>query len=542
MSSLLLVAAGLHTLDPARPGGRAIVLDGGRIVWVGDTPAQAPLADRSIDLGGAFVTPAFVDAHVHATATGLALAGVDLVGAASAAECLDRLRRRAVGGDKVLIGTGWDDFGWPEGGPPRAAQLAKAAPGRTVLLVRVDGHSCLVDPGTLARLPLAELDGVDRDATGEPTGWLREAASEAAQTLVRSLLSPAQLAAARQAACERAAALGIGSLHEMGHPALSGLDDVMAWATGEWPIEVLTWWAAPDLDSCARGLRPGGDLFLDGSIGTGTAATMRPYQYGDQQTRGTLLQPDEAVNAFFLACTRAGRGAGVHAIGDRAIEQALIALEAAAETAGLGVVRACRHRIEHAELASPDQIRRMARLNVVASVQPAFDAAWGGDAGLYAARFGANVARCSNPFAWFALHGVRLAFGSDSTVTPLDPWGGVLAAERHQGGLGLDRRAALEAHTLGGRYVAGQDDVGPLRPGARADLAVWSGDPLTVDDPRSLRCLATVVAGKIAWGDLRYLCDAVDEPTRGPYSAHLRTVGDCPEVAEAVGATASRTA
>lgn len=504
---MLLIAGGVHTLAPPLdrtqpPAVRALVLEGDRIAWVGPI-AEAPPIEQVVDLGGAWVTPAFVDAHVHATATGLALTGVDLAGAASAAECLNRLARHAeTHSDPVLIGTGWDDFAWPEQRPPRADQLAQAALGRTVLLIRVDGHSCLVDAGTLARLPLPQLEGVDRDADGEPTGLLRESASQAAQTLVHDLLPPARLSVARRAACERAAALGIGSLHEMGHPGLSGLEDAITWATEQWPIEVVTWWA--DLDPKPHpDLRPGGDLFLDGSIGTGTAATMKRYRCGGVLTRGELFHPDEAVTAFFGACTRAGRGGGVHAIGDRAIEQALRALEATASLAGLDAVRACRHRIEHVELPSKEQIRRMGRLGVVASVQPAFDAAWGGGDGLYAARFGSDAARDSNPFAWFACEGVRLAFGSDSTVTPLDPWGAVVAAELHRGGWALDRRAGLIAHTLGGRYVARQDHVGPLCPGARADFAVWSGDPLAVDDPRSLRCLATVTYGAAVHGELQ---------------------------------------
>jgi predicted amidohydrolase YtcJ len=481
---------------------RALVLEGDRIAWVGPI-AEAPPTERVVDLGGAWVTPAFVDAHVHATATGLALTGVDLAGVASAAECLHRLARHAkTRPDPVLIGTGWDDSTWPEQRPPGADQLALAAPGRSVLLTRVDGHSCLVDPGTLARLPLPKLKGVDRDADGEPTGLLRESASQAAQTLVRGWLAPARLSAARRAVCERAAALGIGSLHEMGHPGLSGLEDAITWATEPWPIEIVTWWA--DLDPTLHpDLRPGGDLFLDGSIGTGTAAAIKPYRCGGALTRGELFHPDEAVTAFFTACTEAGQGGGVHAIGDRAIEQAIQALEATASLAGLDAVRACRHRIEHVELPNREQIRRMTRLGVVASVQPAFDAAWGGNGGLYAARFGTDAAQDSNPFAWFAREGVRLAFGSDSPVTPLDPWGAVAAAELHRGGRALDRRAALLAHTLGGRYVARQDDVGPLCPCARADFAVWSDDPLAVDDPRSLRCLATVTRGTAVHGELQ---------------------------------------
>jgi predicted amidohydrolase YtcJ len=138
-------------------------------------------------------------------------------------------------------------------------------------------------------------------------------------------------------------------------------------------------------------------------------------------------------------------------------------------------------------------------------MQPAFDAVWGGPDGLYAGCFGPEVAAASNPFAWCVQAGVPLAFGSDSTVTPLDPWGTVHAAVHHRGGLGIDRRSALRAHTLGGRYAAGDDDVGPLRPGFRADFAVWDRDPLDEDVglvPDRPRCLATVVRGATMHGAL----------------------------------------
>lgn len=494
----LLVAAGLHTLDgPSVP--RALLIDGERIAWVGDPP-DAPPADRTVDLGGSWITPAFVDAHVHGTATGLAVGGVDLDGAGSAAAALDRLRRHAGASTApVVLGFRWDDVSWPEGRPMTADEVADAAPGRTVLLTRVDGHSGVVDPATLVRLPLDRLEGVMRGEDRAPTGWLVEEAFQAARRLVVDALHADQHATAREQTCVRAAALGIGSFHEMGHPGLSSLDDAVAWAQGGWPVEVLVWWAELDADvGPAHGLRPGGDLFLDGSIGSRTAAVS--HGYGDGPDNGVLFHSDEAVARFFTAATAAGHGAGVHAIGDRAIDQAVRAIESAAAEHGREAVRRCRHRIEHVELPRPDHLGRMAGLGVSASVQPVFDALWGGLDRLYDRRFGPEVSLASNPFAAFAAAGVSLAFGSDSTVTPLDPWGAVHAAEHHHGGAGLARADALAAHVLGGRFLAGQDDVGRLSPGSRADLAVWDDDPLRVDDVRTLRCLATLVAGSAAHG------------------------------------------
>lgn len=497
----LLVAAGIHTLDSsAGRGRRALLLVGDRIAWVGPSVRAAPPYDEVVDLGGAWLTPAFVDAHVHGTATGLAMAGLDLEGAASLAECLDRLRRYAgAHDDTVVLGSSWDDSRWPEGRPPTAEELSDAAPGRMVVLTRVDGHSCVVDTGTLARLPLEGLRGVGRDDRGQPTGLLTEQACQAARRRALGRLPGAQLDAARHALCRRAASLGIASVHEMGHPGLSGLQDAQTWAAGAWPVEVHTWWAQPDAQP-GGALRPGGDLFLDGSIGSHTAAVL--HGYADGGGPGELFLGDDVVHEFFAAATRAGVGAGVHAIGDRAVDQAVRALEAAAADAGVTAVRACRHRIEHAELVSPELVARLAAVGAVVSAQPAFDARWGGEDGLYARRFGSATARETNPLRWFATAGVRLAFGSDSPVTPLDPWAGVLAAERHRGGLGLARVEALAAHTLGGRFAAGQDDVGPLRAGARADFAVWSEDPLQAPDPRAVGCLATVVAGTVVYGSL----------------------------------------
>jgi hypothetical protein len=488
-----LVVDGMYLPEPSAM--RTLVWEDRRIVWVGDHPDAAPPADDTVAVPGGWATPGFVDAHVHATPTGLALDGLDLADAASAGEAMTRLRDFAARhADDPIIGVGWQEDGWPEAAPPTSAMVAAAAPGRRVLLQRVDGHSCVVDPETLAAVTGDVDDGVDRDGQGRPTGWLREQSASRALRCIWDRLPPARLERARRAVVAHAAGLGITSLHEMGHPGLSSLDDALAWAHGQWDVEVLVWWA--DIDpavALGHGLRPGGDLFLDGAIGSRTAAVSTGYR--DGPALGGLFHSDAETAEFFVRCTRARTGGGVHAIGDDAIEQALVGIEAAAADSGADRVRGCRHRIEHVELPRGDQITRMARLGVVASVQPAFDRLWGGPEGLYARRFGRRVAMASNPFGTFSAAGCRMAFGSDSTVTPMAPWDGVVAATAHRGGLAVDPPDALRAATLGGRYVAHQDDVGALRAGHRADLAVWDGDPLGAARTRS--CLFVVVDGLI---------------------------------------------
>ncbi|MEE8603716.1 amidohydrolase [Euzebya tangerina] len=497
----LWVGTALADLGGVDPSHRAILTAGPQIVWTGQ-PEEAPTRDVTVDLGSAWLTPGFVDAHVHATATGMLELGLDLTAVGSAAELLAHVRRhataRAADATGVIYGAGWDDLTWPDGLPDPGA-LAEAAGGATVVLVRIDGHSCLVDQSTLARLDLRDVEHfVDRGADGQPTGWLKEDATARAMQALRAATSPAHLARARAAAVDLALRQGVTTIHEMGIPELSDRDDATCWATGTYDITVHTYWADLSLDPEGV-LRPGGDLFLDGSIGSCTAATTRPYRTSTGgQTRGVLFHDDDTVAEFFITATHAGRGAGVHAIGDRATAQAVRAISTAADVCGRSAVRAARHRVEHAEMISRGDIDRMADLGVVASLQPAFDAVWNGPGGLYEHRFGRPAADQTNPFEWFDQAGVAMCFSSDSTVTPIDPWAGIRAAERHHGGLKITRRAALHAATIGGHHVIGAEhEVGALRPGMVADIVAWPVDPLTADlDQATPSPVAVITRGR----------------------------------------------
>jgi predicted amidohydrolase YtcJ len=176
----------------------------------------------------------------------------------------------------------------------------------------------------------------------------------------------------------------------------------------------------------------------------------------------------------------------------------------AAERLGADRLRAARHRIEHVEMVAPEHLPVLARLGVVASVQPAFDRLWGGDTGMYAERLGLPRALSLNPYAAMAAAGIALALGSDSPVTPIDPWGSVRAAVRHRTpGAGLDPVAAFDAHTRGGWWAARRDADGVVAAGAPATFAVWDVDeldpatglPRLEEDGAAPRCRRTVVRG-----------------------------------------------
>jgi predicted amidohydrolase YtcJ len=503
---VLLVADRVRTLDSAAPSPpgmpvRAVLVRGERIAWVGADPDGAPVpTDADVerrDLAGAVLQPAFVDAHVHLTATGLALAGLDLHDCHSVEDCLAAVRAVSdVLPGRVIIGTGWDDVHWPEGRPPHADELSRAGGGRPVLLERADGHSAVVDVRSLDAAPFARSDGVERDPSGRPTGMLRREAHHVARRWFYAEVPQAQLAEARAMAAHQAATLGIGSVHEMAGPDLMGSDDFDAWRTGDWPVEVIGYWGAPDLDfAVARGLRQiGGDIFLDGTLGSRTAAL--EADYADGRTPGHLYEETDDLVTFVISASARRLQVGFHAIGDAAVRQAATILDRAAGVVGRPVLRSLRPRIEHCSLVPADVVPLLADLGVVASVQPAFDRAWGGPGGLYERRLGPDRLRRTHPLRELADAGVTLALGSDSTVTPMDPWAMVDAATRLQQPVAaLDDEAALRAAVVGGRAAARQDDVGRVRVGDRADLAAFEGP-----DGRG-RCVLTMVRGLVVHGD-----------------------------------------
>ncbi len=523
---------------PADPFATALLVVGDTVAWVGSDDAaagHAQGADLVVELAGALVTPAFVDAHAHVTETGLAMTGLDLHDATSLADVLRRVEDAARrGGGRPLLGTGWDERGWPEGRAPTRAELDRASYGGSVYLSRVDVHSAVVSSSLAAAAGLRGLDGWDDD------GRVERDAHHAARDATRTTLSAGQRRDLQRTALAAAAAAGVGALHEMSAPHIAGDDDLRGLlelaAEGGSPEVAAYRGELVDDEAAARavaerlGLPDGalrglaGDLCADGSIGSRTARLRAPYaDAADHQGHAYLTA--EQVRAHVVACTRAGLQAGFHVIGDGGLDVVLEGFVAAAEQVGEPALRRARHRLEHLEMPDAAAIDLLTRLGVHASVQPAFDAWWGGDGGLYAQRLGVERAAGMNPFAALAAAGVPMALGSDSPVTPFDPWGAVRAcAFHHEPSQRISARAAFLAHTRGAWRAAGYDDRGVLAPGARASFAVWSPGELVVQapddriqawstDPRSgtqglpdltpgraaPQCLRTVVAGRTAY-------------------------------------------
>ncbi|MEO3778399.1 amidohydrolase family protein [Micromonospora sp. B11E3] len=503
---------------PADPSATALLVRDGRIAWLG-SGADAPAADRVVELGGALVTPAFVDAHVHATDTGLALSGLDLSGVRSAGELLDAVAAFAAGlpADAVVLGHGWDDSTWSRPVPPGAEELDRAGGGRRVYLSQASIHSALVSGALLAACPdAAAVAGFDG------SGWLRRDAHHVVRAAAFASVTRAQRVAAQRRALEHAASLGIAAVHECGGPGISDEEDFtdLLGVSGDGVPEVYGYWG--ELGGAARArelgaVGAGGDLFADGALGSRTAHVSGAYLDGEPGACGHGYLSAEQVRDHLVDCAAQGMQGGFHAIGDAAISTVLEGLAAAAERVGLDRLRAARHRVEHAEIMSRRLIAGFVEFGVVASMQPAFDRLWGGAGRMYESRLGLARSLESNPMGAMHSVGVTLAFGSDSPVTPLDPWGSVRAAAAHHNPVQrMSERAAFAAHTRGGWRAVHRDGEGVLALGAAATFAVWStpagvqrGLPVLQADDPELRgaedptplpvCRATVLRGDVIY-------------------------------------------
>jgi len=481
------VLRGGHLL-PAGPGpvaGRtatALGVEDGRIAWVGtedDADAWSGSGDgapRVVDLHGAALGPAFVDSHVHTVRTGTALLGLDLAAAPSLDAVLDALAAHAAASPAagVLVGQGWDETGWHPSRPPTGAELERAAPGRRSYLSRVDSHSAVVSPALAALVP-----GLDRLDGWTPDGRVERDAHHAARHAVESLVSDADRLDAARTACRAMAAAGIVSFHENAAPHIGPESEIalVRQAAQEAGLRAVVYWGELMALETARRLGVAGlagDLVADGAFGSRTAALRDPYT--DADTCGHAYLSAEQVRDHVVACTRAGLQAGFHCIGDASLDAIGEGFARAAEVVGEEALVASRHRLEHVEMPSPATIATLVRLGVALSVQPVFDALWGGPDDMYAARLGRRW-EVTNPFGDLARAGARLAFGSDSPVTPVGPWAAVRAATLHHvSSQRLTTAAAYDAHTRGGTLAAGGSPgpgTGTLSPGAPADLATW---------------------------------------------------------------------
>jgi predicted amidohydrolase YtcJ len=487
---------------------------------------------RIIDLSGHFVMPGFNDAHVHLANAGFEKLDVNLVGARSLAEMQERIAARAktTAPGEWITGRGWDHTLWPGGKLPTRQDLDEFTGGHPAIFTRVDGHIAVANSAALkfAGISRSTPDPaggkIDRDREGEPTGVLRETAKDGLLAKV-----PRPSLAQRRRALEFA-------LADAAHWGITSAQDNSTWEDflvleelereGKLTLRITEWlpFDAPlSLLETHRSHHPQSDPmlhtsmlkgFMDGSLGSRTAALLAPYA-DDPGNTGLPRYAQGKLNQMAVERVRAGFQLGFHAIGDRAVEMALDAFAAAESDArqrGETPARGLRFRVEHAQVTTPQQVKRFHELGVIASVQPNHlltDMRW--------AEAHLGKERAAYSYAWkdFVEAGVPVAFGTDYPVEPITPFRGLYAAvtrrsedgkQEYFPGQKLTIARAVAAYTTGAAYAEfGERDKGRLEPGMVADFVVLDRDITRIEPAAILRTqvLRTVVAGKTVYESSR---------------------------------------
>jgi predicted amidohydrolase YtcJ len=480
--------------------GEWVLIDGRHVERVG--AGEPPQADRVVELPGATIVPGMIDAHVHLTGTGLAFDNQDVEQVASAAALLDLARTRAAGGDGVVLLQGYDETGWDDPRLPTPDEL-DAVSDRPLVIRRADGHVSMANEAAVKQAAIVDAQGLDRSPGEALAGMLTQEANNLLYRWALQSLSDHEVQDLQLRAAGLAASCGVTTVHEMSMPHDAGERDLVVFLghRESLPVDAVVSVATMDVGRAIEmGFGSvGGDIPVDGSIGARTAALTAPY--ADGQGDGGTYHDDDQLAEFFHGGHAAGLQVGVHAIGDRAIDQVLTVWERvyqALDSRERRHFRARRHRIEHFSMATGHQIERAAMLGLSVSVQPTFDLTWGRPGGLYETRLGRDRAEAMHQIRTMLDRGIELGAGSDSPVVPLDPWRTVSALESmHDPAQRLSRFEAIRLHTLGSARLAYHDEKkGALAPGFHADLAAYDADPFEVEQVLELRPVLTVSVGR----------------------------------------------
>lgn len=529
-ADLIVTNAKVWTVDPKQPQAEAVAVVGDRLVAVGtaaEMEAWRGTQTKIIDAGGRRVLPGFNDAHVHFVDGSSSLTEVQLKNAKSIQDFALRIGEygsRLPPGEWVTGGN-WDEQSFTDPKVPTKEDIDALTRNTPVFVSRYDGHMALANSlalktaGVTAKTKDVPGGVIVRDAKGNPTGLLKDAA----MALVYDHIPPRsreQRMRLVRAGMTHAASLGVTSVQDMNSP----FEDIGVYAElaekGELTVRI---YAAPLetqwRDLAKIGLRRAfgspwlrvGALkgFADGSLGSTTAYFYEPY-VDAPNTRGILsdeMQDLDAMRKRLVGADAAGLQLCIHAIGDHGI--AMI-LDLYADMLQANGAKDRRSRIEHAQHMAAKDFDRFAHLGVIASMQPYHaidDGRWAEN------RIGPERAKRTYAFRTFLDHGVRLAFGTDWFVAPLDPMQTLYAAVtratldgKHPDGWQPQEKIkvteAIEAYTLGSAYAEFQEkEKGSITPGKLADLVILSDDVLSIrpETIKDVRVEQTIVGGKVVY-------------------------------------------
>jgi len=512
----------IYTGNPDQPVAGIVLVDGeGRITEVVSFQDagtyELPPGVQTIDLADAVMFPGFVDAHAHLSGIGERELSLDLAGTASLVELVTRIEAEVFGlpEDRVLVGRGWIETGWPEGRMPVASDLDAVAPDHPVILTRADGHALVANTAALeaagitADTPDPEGGRIERGEDGAATGILIDTAMAYVAPLIAEP-TEADLIAKLETGASVYASRGWTGLHNMSVSAdearlMAGLD-----GQGRLPVRVHNG-VVPEAFDLAAAREHGTDtvtnravkLYMDGALGSRGAQLIAPYADRPGES-GLSLTSDADLRAFMGRAAEANVQLAIHAIGDLANRRVV---EACEET---GLCAGQRWRIEHAQIIAPEDLPRLAASDLIASMQPSHAI---GD--LFFAPDRLGLERLDGAYAWADLlsEGTVIAGGSDAPVevgSPLIEFYAAVARTSLDGFQGegwhpeqaVMREQALEMFTAAPAFASFQEDeLGTIEVGKWADFTMFDRDLMTIPAPEILEAEAvmTVVAGDIVW-------------------------------------------
>ncbi len=520
-ADMIITNARIWTGNAEQPYAEAMAVSGDTIIAVGsksEVMKHGSGEGTVIDLGGRFVAPGFIDSHVHMLQGGSNLASVQLRDASTPEEFIRRIKEYAatLKPGTWILGGDWDGMGWEN--LPQRNWIDSVTPDNPVFVSRLDGHMALAN--SLA-MKLAGIDSkakdvsggsIERDGRGEPTGIFKDNAMDLISVKIPEQ-SEEEVNRALVAAMNYLASNGVTSVHAVDAAAYAdALERVRARGeqiTRIYYLQTISRWK--DMKEQVeregngdRWLRTGGVKgFVDGSLGSHTAAFIEPYT--DLQTdTGLFVNSEEDLLNWIMESDKAGLQVVIHAIGDRAINFLLNAYE---KTASVNGERDRRFRIEHSQHIARTDIERYGQLKVIASMQP-YHAI---DDGRWAEKYiGPDRVKTTYAFRSLLDSGATLAFGSDWFVAPATPLEGIYAAvtRRTLDGKNPDGwvpeqkitvEEALKAYTINAAYASFEEDLkGSLEPGKLADFVVLDRDITAIDPVEiwNVKALQTRVGGK----------------------------------------------
>ena len=525
-ADLILINGKIYTLAADQPWANSCAIKDGKFIAVGEKREMQKLKGRTteiIDLKHKLVLPGFNDAHVHFSDGGFYLLGIDLRDAKDEQEFVKRIKDYAAKLDsgEWILGGNWDHEAWPSQKHPAKELIDEVTQNNPVFVQRLDGHIALANSlalklaGVTKDTPDPQGGEVKKDpATGEPTGILTDNAQSYVGAVIPAPTNE-QLKQAIKTAIQYANSLGVTSIQDNSSAADFEVYQELL-KSGELTLRINAWQPAYYLKNFeAIGILPnfGNEwlrigtmkVFVDGSMGAGTALFFEPYS-DDPTTSGLPIYPEDELYELIKSIDKAGLQIAAHAIGDKANAWILNAFEQAFQENG---ERNARHRIEHAQVVLPEDIERYRELGIIASIQPSHcidDMRWAEK------RIGDRV-KHSYLFNSFVKADVKIAFGTDWTVEPLNPMLGLYAAVTREfpdggpeGGWFPDEKItleqAIEFYTLGSAYAEFQEHVkGSIEVGKLADLVVIDKNLFEIKPGEILdtKVELTIVGGKVVY-------------------------------------------